>query len=280
MSQKTIQNIRRWVSAPLRGILRWSFISSFRQLRLSSLLIPLLDFAKALGIVLIYFIISSNLNSNLTGIGLSEELKQNIAKNIGNYDYAPAIKEKIGDAQKFQSGFQVVLAKLIINLALGIIAAALVIALANFFIWKIVTKKRLRLRFILKYFALLLIWNIPWILLFLAIAYKFKPALIAYAVPIEAFTFIYFSFLLYPLFAGEERVFRAIYRAFTLGAMKFHRIIGNVFMVYILYILIFALFLRPLIFSLFYIYFIMLIAIAIIAWLRYFMLEVVNHAQQ
>lgn len=164
---------------------------------------------------------------------------------------------------------------IIILLILFVIAVIINWSIIKGIIWNFTKHKKPSLKFMKKFLLLNFIWLPIWILIFLLIAFGIKQSAAPIFMIIAFMLAVYFTNILYPLFLANNKI-SSIKESFRLGFKKIHYFI-------IPYIIIIALFL-----ILSKIYSIAVLGINIspyvsytfiiiyIAWIRYYMVEVVN----
>lgn len=255
------------------------FVRSFKELDKRLLGVMALEILLMLSIFIIFLLSSVFLKTSLNNLGISDEFMNDIKQNYNNQTFAMSFLQgqmKYTSPEKFQS----FLTKLGLNTFFSLTAIVLLISFFKSLEWSKIEKKKLTKLFFRRYLGLFLIWNISWMLLFFIVALGFQSYTIKYVVAIWFVSFTYFSFLLYPMFVKEKKVFNAIKKTLILGLINLYKLILPIINIWILlqlgYLIVILFSKIPLLAA----SFAFLYLLSYIAWIKFYMHLVIKNVKE
>jgi len=255
------------------------FVKSFRKLDKRVFLIMGSEILLVLSIILLALLSTLSLQSGLDKIGITPEITEKISKNFNNDTFARDFLEGKMQNAEYSKDFSSFLSRIGINIVISLLAIAIAFSFFKSFEWSIIKRAKLTRKFFLRYLGLFIIWNCFWILLILFSVKTIKENSFKIVGGIELFLFIYFSFILYPVFVENKKIFLSIKKTFKLGTTQIHKFILPIINIWIMlqigYALLSLLSKIPLVFPL-------MAALCLffyITWIKVYMLEVTNNVQ-
>ncbi|MDP7180003.1 MAG: hypothetical protein QF824_01925 [Candidatus Woesearchaeota archaeon] len=181
------------------------------------------------------------------------------------------------EAEEALSTFRMITVKIVATLLLALISTYLVATYFKGKIWSIIHKTKLDKKFYKKFLLLRLTWYAIWALIFYAVYMLVNTQTQTSSIIIFSILLLYFTMILLTTFNKEKKIFKTIAQTIKLGIKKFHLLflpyLINIVILTIIYFII-----NPFIISYkrpqIIIY--TIIVLISIAWLRFYISEIIG----
>ena len=261
----------------LKKIKKTLFIRSFKELDKKIFLIMSLELALIFLIGLTLFFLNTSLKNDLTNWGFSDKSIEGFKSDAeGKESFMSLLKEKTYEPNGMFK-YANLLKKTRNNLLIVISISLILISVFKTYEWNIITEKRFEKEFFLKYLALLSTSTIAAFILAVIATKGFKENLIPKVTLFFILIYLYFSLIVYPIFAKERKLIFSIKKTLKIGTKKFYKIFLAIFAIWImiqLNLIILLIFSK---FIYFAIIMLILYHIFLISWVKIYLLKVIEN---
>ena len=261
----------------LKKIKKTLFIRSFKELDKKIFLMMSLELALIFLIGITFFLLNTSLKNDLTNWGFSDKSIEGFKSDAeGKESFMSLLKEKTYEPNGMFK-YANLLKKTRNNLLIVISISLILISVFKTYEWNIITEKRFEKEFFLKYLALLSTSTIAAFILAVIATKGFKENLIPKVTLFFILIYLYFSLIVYPIFAKERKLIFSIKKALKIGTTKFYKIFLAIFAIWImiqLNLIILLIFSK---FIYFAIIILILYHIFLISWVKIYLLKVIEN---